>query len=316
MGRILLAEDYPTNQQVALRHLRNAGYIVDLAENGQTAVDAYRKRHYDLILMDIQMPIMDGYTAAKAIRRWELGRRKAEGGMETDDRRQMTDDGGQRAEDRGQKTEDRRQRLEDKGQKTDDKEDKTEYSRQTLSLEPCAFSLPIIAMTAHAAKGDKEKCLQAGMDDYIAKPLRRKELLNIVNKWIKSAVTVNTASPPSRPTDDVTGKDAPMNFEQAREEFEGDKDFLMEVMTGFFDNVGTQIETIQQAISDGDTEKVWQEAHSIKGGAANLTAEKLSQTASILETIGKSENLKGSLEALGRLKIEYDRLKTYASNNT
>jgi PAS domain S-box-containing protein len=227
MSRILLAEDYPTNQQVALRHLRNAGYIVDLAENGQTAVDAYRKRHYDLILMDIQMPIMDGYTAAKAIRRWELGRRKAEGGMETDDRRQMTDDGGQRAEDRGQKTEDRRQRLEDKGQKTDDKEDKTEYSRQTLSLEPCAFSLPIIAMTAHAAKGDKEKCLQAGMDDYIAKPLRRKELLNIVNKWIKSAVTVNTASPPSRPTDDVTGKDAPMNFEQARKEFEGDKDFLM-----------------------------------------------------------------------------------------
>jgi HPt (histidine-containing phosphotransfer) domain-containing protein len=87
-------------------------------------------------------------------------------------------------------------------------------------------------------------------------------------------------------------------------------------MTGFFDNVGTQIETIQQAISDGDTEKVWQEAHSIKGGAANLTAGKLSQTAFVLETIGKSENLKGSLEALGRLKIEYDRLKAYASNNT
>ena len=68
MGRILLTEDYPTNQQVALRHLRNAGYMVDLAENGQTAVDAYSKKHYDLILMDIIMPEMDGVEATKLIK--------------------------------------------------------------------------------------------------------------------------------------------------------------------------------------------------------------------------------------------------------
>jgi len=263
MGRILLAEDYPTNQQVVLRHLRSTGYIVDLAENGQIAVDAYRKKHYDLILMDIQMPIMDGYQATTMIRNVEVKTRKMRAGNHLV--------GKDRA--------------------------------------------PIIAMTAHATKGDKEKCLQAGMDDYITKPLRRKELLKIVNKWIKSAVKVNPTPLPSRPMDDVVGEDAPMNFEQARKEFEGDKDFLMEVMTGFFDNVGTQIETIHQAISDGDTEKVWQEAHSIKGGAANLTAEILSQTALDLETMGKSENLKGSLDALGRLKIEYDRLKAYAGNN-
>ena len=263
MGRILLAEDYPTNQQVVLRHLRSTGYIVDLAENGQIAVDAYRKKHYDLILMDIQMPIMDGYQATTMIRNVEVKTRKMRAGNHLV--------GKDRA--------------------------------------------PIIAMTAHATKGDKEKCLQAGMDDYITKPLRRKELLKIVNKWIKSAVKVNPTPLPSRPMDDVVGENAPMNFEQARKEFEGDKDFLMEVMTGFFDNVGTQIETIHQAISDGDTEKVWQEAHSIKGGAANLTAEILSQTALDLETMGKSENLKGSLDALGRLKIEYDRLKAYAGNN-
>ncbi len=263
MGRILLVEDYPTNQQVVLRHLRSTGYIVDLAENGQTAVDAYRKQHYDLILMDIQMPIMDGYQATTMIRNVEVKNRKMRAG------------------------------------------------NHLISKD----RTPIIAMTAHATKGDKEKCLQAGMDDYIAKPLRRKELLNIVNKWIKSAVKVNPKPPPSVPMDDVVGEDAPMNFEQARKEFEGDKDFLMEVMTGFFDNVGTQIETIHQAISDGDTEKVWQEAHSIKGGAANLTAEILSQTALDLETMGKSENLKGSLDALGRLKMEYDRLKAYAGNN-
>jgi len=174
---------------------------------------------------------------------------------------------------------------------------------------------PIIAMTAHATKGDKDKCLQAGMDDYIAKPLRRNKLLKIVNKWIKSAVKFNPRGPSLQTIDDSVGEEAPMNFDQATNEFEGDKDFLMEVMTGFFDNVETQIETIHQAISDGDTEKVWQEAHSIKGGAANLAAEKLSQTAFELETMGKSEKLKGSREALGRLKIEYDRLKTYASSN-
>jgi CheY-like chemotaxis protein/HPt (histidine-containing phosphotransfer) domain-containing protein len=243
--------------------LRRTGYIVDLAENGQTAVDTYRKKHYDLILMDIQMPIMDGYQATTMIRKVEEKNRIMGAGDHLI--------GQNRA--------------------------------------------PIIAMTAHATKGDKDKCLQAGMDDYIAKPLRRKELLDIVNKWIESAAKFNQTSPTSAAIDDSAGEEAPMNFVQATNEFEGDKDFLMEVMAGFFDNVETQIETIHQAISDGDTEKVWREAHSIKGGAANLAAEKLSQTAFELESMGKSENLKESIKALGRLKIEYDRLKSYASSN-
>ena len=260
-GRILLAEDYPTNQEVVMRHLRRAGYVVDLAENGQTAVDTYRKRPYDLILMDIQMPIMDGFQATTMIRKVE-------------------------------------------------EKNRIMSARNYRSGRDKA---PIIAMTAHATKGDKEKCLLAGMDDYIAKPLRRKELLNIVNKWIKPAVTLDPTL--NLPTYELAAIDPPMNIEQATREFEGDKDFLVEVMTGFFDNVGTQIETIHQAISDGDTEKIWQAAHSIKGGAANLAAEKLSQTALDLETLGKSENLKQSLEALNKLIIEYDRLKVYAIEN-
>ena len=140
--------------------------------------------------------------------------------------------------------------------------------------------IPIIAMTAHATKGDKEKCLHAGLDDYIAKPLRRKELLNIVEKWIKSALHTNPPLHTALMMDGGMEEDAPMNFEQACHEFDGDRDFLKEVLTGFFDIAGTQIDTIHQAISNGDAEKVWQEAHSIKGGAANLTAEILSRTAS------------------------------------
>ncbi len=113
--------------------------------------------------------------------------------------------------------------------------------------------------------------------------------------------------------DDDMREDAPMNLGQACKEFEGDQQFLVDVLTAFFDVAGSQIEAIHQSIANGDAEKVWKEAHSIKGGAANLTAEKLSRTALDLETMGKSEDLHGCREALARLKIEYDRLKAYAA---
>ena len=125
--QILLVEDYPTNQQIATRHLIKGGYQVDLAEDGMQAVEAYKRKAYNLILMDIQMPIMDGYAATQEIREVE-----------------------------------------------------------TRNLEPSTIQrIPIIAMTAHAIKGYREKCLEAGMDDYIAKPLRRKELLAMAEKWTR-----------------------------------------------------------------------------------------------------------------------------------
>ena len=274
--QVLLVEDYPTNQQVALRHLRSAGYVVDLVDNGQMAVDASSKKPYDLILMDIQMPVMDGYEATRRIRK-----------RENDSNAQ--------------------------GSKLKEKEF-AELSDSSFQHSAGARRVPIIAMTAHAAKSDRDRCLQAGMDDYIAKPLRRKELLHLVNNWTSQAVTPDSASALSLQTVNAGGEDAPMNFEQAKKEFEGDKEFLLGVMEGFVDNVGAQIEVIYKAITEGDNEIVWKEAHSIKGGAANLTAEKLSQIALDLETIGQSENLQGSIETLDRLKIEYERLKAYTEN--
>jgi PAS domain S-box-containing protein len=123
--RILLVEDYPTNQQVVMRHLSSAGYQVDLARDGSQAVKAYERKKYNLIFMDIQMPIMDGYAATQEIRKIE-----------------------------------------------------------TRNPEPSTIQrVPIIAMTAHAVKGYRERCLKAGMDDYIPKPVKRKELLAIVEKW-------------------------------------------------------------------------------------------------------------------------------------
>jgi signal transduction histidine kinase/FixJ family two-component response regulator len=128
--RILLAEDYPTNQAIARRHLEHAGYQVDLAENGELAIAAFKSGQYDLILMDVEMPVMDGFQATKAIRELETAKARAE------------------------------------------KQGAPEIMHR----------VPIIAMTAHAFLEQKELCLAAGMDDFLSKPVTRKELLSMVAK--------------------------------------------------------------------------------------------------------------------------------------
>ena len=253
--QILLVEDYPTNQQVAMRHLIKEGYQVDLAEDGRQAVEAYKRKAYNLILMDIQMPIMDGYAATQEIREIE-----------------------------------------------------------TRNLEPSTIQrIPIIAMTAHAIKGYREKCLEAGMDDYIAKPLRRKDLLTMAEKWTggidDSRLKIDDCTIPRG----NQGSKAPMEYERALEEFEGDETFLMEVLEGFIENVTSQIKIIRQAISDGDAEVVRRESHSIKGGAGNLTAGKLADIAFELENIGKYGMLEGGIDALEKLEQEFFRLEYFVA---
>ena len=103
-----------------------------------------------------------------------------------------------------------------------------------------------------------------------------------------------------------------MNFEVAIEEFEGDREFLTEVVYGFLENVTAQIGTTQKTITDGNAEVVRREAHSIKGGAANLSADALSKIAFELENIGKSDLLEGGIETLERLENESHHLEAYA----
>ena len=259
--KILLAEDYPTNQQVAIRHLSRAGYQVDLAENGEQALEAFQKNQYDLILMDIQMPVMDGYEATAGIRALE----------------------------------------------------KTKANK-----------VPIIAMTAHATKGYREKCLEAGMDDYISKPLMRKEFLDIVYKWTSSVLDFGLenetgdhqgepeplTSKPDIKIDEV----APLDYKRAIEEFEGDEEFLKEVLEGFCDNVKKQIITIEQALNDEDSETIRKEAHSIKGGAANLTADELAEIALELENIAASGYSEKAVCMNEKLVKAFDRLENFARN--
>ncbi len=255
---VLLVEDYVTNQLVAMRHLEKAGYRVDLAENGLQAVEANEETHYDLILMDMQMPVMDGYEATTRIRA-----RESEGS--TDGNR--------------------------------------------LSVRT-----PIVAMTAHAAKGDRKKCLERGMDDYISKPLRGKDLINMAEKWTGRPAKLKTVrTEDEKPGDSMphTVETAPMNFNRAVEEFGGDAEFLMEVVEEFLENVSAQIETVKRAILRGEHEVIRTEAHSIKGGAANLTADNLSKVAYELETAGESGDCERGIVILDRLEKQFFSLKQH-----
>ena len=268
--QILLAEDYPTNQVIAIKHLTNSGFQVTLAENGQQAVDLFKKRQFDLILMDIQMPLKDGYEATRLIREQENASKH--------------------------------------------------ILKQNNPKKPIVFKrTPVIAMTAHAIKGYRQKCIDADMDDYIAKPLRKKDLIALVEKWTtqnKKAViepeTCETSVNPSTPQSGNSPAD-PLDLEKALYEFENDGEFFMEVLDEFIRAVENQIPKIKQAIIDQDFLTIKNEAHAIKGGSANLTALDLSNIAAALEQSGKSNDIKSYSILLQNLDKEFVRLKNFAN---
>ena len=152
-ARILLAEDNPVNQKLAKMVLTKAGYQVDVVNNGQEAVDKYLKspEAFDLIFMDIQMPEMDGMKATRAIRNSE-------------------------------------EKLRVASSNANDKGGSIFQEQSAMSRQHAAPSehIPIVAMTAHAMKGDREKCLEVGMDDYITKPIKREAVFEMINKWVFS----------------------------------------------------------------------------------------------------------------------------------
>ncbi len=266
---ILLAEDYPTNQQVALQHFQTIGLDVDLVENGLEAVEAYKNNNYDIIFMDIQMPIMDGFQATSEIRKIESGRAKPTANEQS----------------------------------------------QTI----------IIAMTAYATTGDLEKCFSIGMNDYVTKPLRREKLFSLINKWtenihnlrhlnkenVESSNQINMDDYRNLSTMEQENFEAPINIDKAIEEFEGQKEFFMEVAGVFIENVNNQIGIIEQAILGENREAIKAEAHSIAGGALNITADMLANSAKKLEDMAKTGNLKDGPHLLDQFKSELRQLEDY-----
>ncbi|MGB5991704.1 MAG: response regulator, partial [Desulfobacterales bacterium] len=272
--RILLAEDDATNQKVALHILKKFGYRADAAVNGQEVLKALEKVSYDIVLMDIQMPVMDGYTATHRIRELEL---KAQ-------------------------------------QVKLNKNDSEDLSDSEIQLLAHSGRIPIIAMTAHAMKGDREKCIAAGMDDYTPKPINPEELLEKIEKWTR--VEQNVSSPEAeiqkeRMQPETSEETQPLDLENALERAMGDKDFLKMLLGGFIQELPDQIESLKVAVAGTDMVALTEHAHKLKGAAANLSAYGVSSAAKSLEDIGRSQNMDKANQILEVLLNESKRLTEY-----
>ena len=208
--RVLLAEDNPVNQRVAVRLLTSRGHQVTLVENGRLAVEAVEREAFDVVLMDVQMPEMGGLEATAAIR----AREARTGGH-----------------------------------------------------------VRIVAMTAHALKGDRERCLAAGMDDYLPKPVDRLHLFNAVEQLPAPA-----AAPPVR---------AAFDADRVLPLFSGDVRLLREVGQLFLDLYPDQLADIRAAVDAGDCGRLAAAAHTLKGSAGALGAADVVATAEVLERLAK-----------------------------
>lgn len=273
-ARILLVDDCEVNRVAAQQSLEHAGYEVDTAECGQQAVDAHRRRSYDLILMDIMMPDMDGYEASRRIRLSACDAPSGSGG-----------------------------------------DCRSSYPDADRCPESGIAGIPIIAMSGSITDEVLDDCNAAGMDDCIGKPLRPELLLPIVQKWTgRQAQPENLKKPPipgCRPVLTSTDDQAPIEIDKTIEEFLGRTDVLLDVIRDFVDKVRNHIAAMGQHISAGDFRQIRSTAHLIKGGAANLRAFRLSNTAAELERAAIDEEPGEAIVRVDRLKEEFGILSQY-----
>jgi CheY-like chemotaxis protein/HPt (histidine-containing phosphotransfer) domain-containing protein len=239
--RVLLAEDNTVNQKVALRQLQKLGSQADAVANGLEVISALRKVAYDIVLMDCQMPEMDGYEASRQIRELEV--------------------------------------------------------RQAFGVRK---PVHIIALTANALKGDREKCLAAGMDDYISKPVQVSELEAALQRAVASlglaveAAPAAPAAPPQAPADlePVVDQGALSMIKSLREP--GGPDPLIEFIDLFMEDSLIYQRKLQDGFAQGDLALIAVAAHTLKGSSANLGARRLSTLCSELELLAKAGNLAGA----------------------
>ena len=279
-ARILLVEDNEINQQVAREILSGAGLEVTLAENGQEAVAAAQKSRFDAVLMDIQMPIMDGYEATRKIREWQL-----------------------------------------KAQSS-----KLEGAE---SSEVPAVSLPIIAMTAHAMAGDREKSLAAGMNDHVAKPIDPQELFATLLKWIKTPMSATRGETPEtgetagtgikdadtsrHPVPDSGPDDLPsslpgFDIQAGLKRLQGNRKLYRKLLLDFARDYRQASDDIYRALTAGDIKQAHGLVHNIKGLAGNLSADRLQEAATEMESAIKTA-LSAEESAPGRLDSRFATLK-------
>jgi len=226
--RILLAEDNVINQRLAEALLKKKGCKVTIVSNGKRAIEVCESEDFDVILMDVQMPEMDGLEATKVIR----------------------------------------------------------------GMDKRTAAVPIIAMTAYALKGDREKCLAAGMNDYISKPISANKLYRVVEQWAG-----NQSCP-----DAV--RQAHTDISSLLNSIEGDRGLLAELVSHFLEDYPLKMEEMKKAFQDNEWSEVERAAHSLKGAAANFGAAEAYHLAHEIEKRSREKDLKGACELFIRLERE------------
>ncbi len=244
--KILVVEDNAVNQLVAQRLLERQGYRSVIAEDGFKGLKLAQEQDFDLILMDIQLPEMDGYETTRRIR----AHQKKSGKM-----------------------------------------------------------VPIVAMTANAMKGDREKCLEAGMDDYVSKPVQPAKLFQVIETVCGLALE-DSAKVNGIKTDTSEDAKAVLDRDAGLTHMGGDMGLYQDVIRIFLEDAPIQIEKIRGGLEAGKVDVVECEAHALKGSAANIGAKVLSQAAFRLENAAEENRLEEAQPLLEQVKIEYERLKS------
>jgi CheY-like chemotaxis protein len=239
--RILLAEDNAVNQRLAISLLEKRGHHVEVVGNGREAVAAFDGRRYDAILMDVQMPEMDGFEAAATIR-----------------------------------------------------------TREAAS----GTHVPIVAMTAHALKGDRERCLASGMDAYVSKPLCQDELFRVLEGLAPATADVVRAAA------DPKAQPAAFDLAEALERVDGDLNLMNELGGLFLSECPQQMAEIRRAISQRDATKLEQWAHTLKGSVGNFGARDAFDAAGRLERDGRDQDWGRAEADWAALEAAIDRLKS------
>jgi len=235
-ARVLVAEDSPVNQELIRRLLAKWGHSAVIACNGKQALSFLEAENFDVVLMDVQMPEMNGFEATALIRERDL----ATGGH-----------------------------------------------------------TPIIALTAHALKGDRERCTAAGMDDYLSKPIEAQALFEVIDRVTTSEVSVNRNDQSRKPAFDASWLLA---------NFEDDFDLIRRLADVFVEASVGQLNQIGEAIVIGDFQTVELIAHSLKGAVANFRAPAAVEAAARLESIGRGANLSNAEASFEVLKREVESL--------
>jgi CheY-like chemotaxis protein/HPt (histidine-containing phosphotransfer) domain-containing protein len=266
---VLVAEDNAVNQRVIVRMLEKLGHIPILAYNGQEAVEAYESRPFDVVLMDVQMPVMDGLAATRAI-------------------------------------------------------------RESEARNPGRRRLPIMALTAYAMRGDRERCLTAGMDDYLTKPVKPEELSAALNRLVSAdtapedrATSVVAESPDdtraggtaapvaAAPAPVAVGDPAPeagFDFSAALNYVGGDRELLDELIGIFVEDAPIRMKALRHAIGSGEATELTREAHTLKGSLKVIGATTAAGLAQGLEALGRDGNMGEADKLALALEREMDRL--------